>query len=370
MESDHCAFWLPKKQRNCGFPRVPESQYCSQHANSESGFVPCPLDPRHKVQASKLSHHLVICNKAKAQLQITALPYYSKDIAVLKPDHQDIHISPKDWDLDETNRLIIRINQLYDLIARLYHERTGETLPLITVPRAPKPDKRQHIQSQVLVQVMETCGLLQTGVSYIEFGAGKGALSHYIAERTEAHHFLIERAPMRNKYDKLHKHTFTRLQADIADIDLRQVDLIGSVICVGKHVCGGATDLSIVSVLRSGVQLAGVVLATCCHHRCTISTFIGADILSELGVTEPEQVKLFKASSWGPSGAVRPEEGMEAVSMAKSEAGLKAKRIIDIARVLFLCNSGLSSRLFQYCDNSLTPENMVVVAWKTHPVSA
>lgn len=316
------------------------------------------------MQTDKLSHHLVICNKTKAQKQVTELPYYSKGIAVLKPDYQDVNISLKNWNAEETHMLIGRINQLYEEAAGLYHARTGESLPPVTVPRAPKPDKRQHIQSQVLVQVMETCGLLQTGVSYIEFGAGKGALSHYIAERTTAHHFLIERAPMRNKYDKLHSHTFVRLQADIADIDLKRVNLIGAVICVGKHVCGGATDLSLVSVLRSGVELEGAVLATCCHHRCTLSTFIGSEVLSSLGMSETEQMQLFKASSWGPSGAVRLEEGQEAVSMAKSEAGLKAKRIIDIARVLYLSDVGLSGRLFQYCDNSLTPENMVLVARK------
>ena len=363
MEQTHCSFWLPKKQRTCGFPPLPNSQYCSQHAGEETGFVPCPLDPRHKVQTTKLQKHLVICNKAKMQAQIEALPYYVKGIAVLKPNVIDLEVSLKTWNSEETQRLIARIESLYEAMASLYRERTQEELPPVVVPRAPKPDKRQHIQSQVLVEVMERHGLLKPDVTYIEFGAGKAALSHYIAERITAHHILIERAPMRNKYDKLHKSTFTRLQADISDIDLTRVELPGAVVCVGKHVCGGATDLSIVSLLKAGVRIEGVVLATCCHHRCTLSTYIGGDILTSVGLSDIEQVHLFKASSWGPSGAVRPDADIEALSMAKSAAGLKAKRIIDIARVLYLCSLGLTSRLFQYCDNALTPENMVLVAY-------
>ncbi len=89
-------------------------------------------------------------------------------------------------------------------------------------------------------------------------------------------------------------------------------------VCVGKHLCGGATDLSLRCVLNaitvSGssnaapvtttssaasaatttttttttatLDVAGIQIATCCHARCDWSSYIDCDYLVRLGLID------------------------------------------------------------------------------------
>ncbi len=101
----------------------------------------------------------------------------------------------------------------------------------------------------------------------------------------------------RNKFDKHHRENpyFHRFRTDISDFDMnalpKMVDdlkfslgerIIPGVVGVAKHMCGGATDLSINSLLKydkSKIELKGVFIATCCHHRCTVSLYTNARLL-------------------------------------------------------------------------------------------
>lgn len=66
---------------------------------------------------------------------------------------------------------------------------------------------------------MKNEGLLDKKYSYIEYGAGKGRLSHQIAESYEGHgcHVLIEREGRKLKYDRFHRDNpfYFRLRLDI-----------------------------------------------------------------------------------------------------------------------------------------------------------
>ena len=73
---------------------------------------------------------------------------------------------------------------------------------------------------------------------------------------------------------------------DITHLDLGAVpELAGkSVVCISKHLCGMATDVTLVCLrrlceLRSShpdrPSLAGLGIATCCHHRCTWRDYVG-----------------------------------------------------------------------------------------------
>lgn len=53
-------------------------------------MVPCPIDPTHSVQASKLTSHIVKCTKAKQQAALVALPYYSYDINAGSDDDPEL----------------------------------------------------------------------------------------------------------------------------------------------------------------------------------------------------------------------------------------------------------------------------------------
>lgn len=68
---------------------------------------------------------------------------------------------------------------------------------------------------------------------------------------------------------------------------------------------------------------------------------------------------LFQMSSWYVSGSI---EGKKESNSMKSKLGKMAKRIIDIGRALYFSEkSGIKIRLERYCDENLSPENMILI---------
>ena len=137
---------------------------------------------------------------------------------------------------------------------------------------------------------MEQAGLLrcvgQTNeqIFYVEYGAGKGGLSHFVSQRlSDKYHeekpdmteikmndskfVLIDRDARRNKKDRYMRasgFTTERYLMDIADFDivkyLQHIQTTSSsgkeirIVGIAKHLCGGATDLTLTSFqkLKSG----------------------------------------------------------------------------------------------------------------------
>ena len=64
---------------------------------------------------------------------------------------------------------------------------------------------------------------------------------------------------------------------DMADFDLNKFiehqKIDGKIFCVAKHLCGGATDLALASILQKKEDVHGIAIATCCHHCCDLKTF-------------------------------------------------------------------------------------------------
>ena len=108
----------------------------------------------------------------------------------------------------------------------------------------------------------------------MEYGAGKAGLSSFIATSANkgSSFIFIEREGRRNKKDYEIKQLgfpVRRELMDIKDFDLSKIDEALSVVGVAKHLCGGATDLSLTSLMSVGRdRMKGLAIATCCHHRC------------------------------------------------------------------------------------------------------
>jgi tRNA:m4X modification enzyme len=114
------------------------------------------------------------------------------------------------------------------------------------------------------------------------------------------------------------------------------------IIATAKHLCGGATDLSIASLIinkenKAACNLRGISIATCCHHRCDLKTYVNPGYLTgkgdkELGLSELEILFLIKLSSYCTSVATKfgPEEIKQRI------LGYKAKRLIDYGRILYV----------------------------------
>jgi tRNA:m4X modification enzyme len=133
-------------------------------------------------------------------------------------------------------------------------------LEVSNLSRKPTPTptsykQKDNDQVERLLSLLNKYHLLNQSSVYIEFGAGKGHLSHSIAVANQdlSGHVLLERESRRHKYDRFHRDNphYKRLMTDISDFQIDKVHLIlsredkGKVIGVSKHICGMASDLSI-----------------------------------------------------------------------------------------------------------------------------
>jgi hypothetical protein len=89
--------------------------------------------------------------------------------------------------------------------------------------------------------------------------------------------------------------------------------------------------LALYSLMQSELT-HGVIIATCCHNRCDLRTYVNPSFLDSLGFTKDyEKNWVFKTTSWAVSGAYNVEEAGE-MSLRKTITGYKAKRILDFGR--------------------------------------
>ncbi|XP_046329279.1 tRNA:m(4)X modification enzyme TRM13 homolog isoform X2 [Haliotis rufescens] len=360
-----CAFFLPKKRRFCKFRPNTGQKYCAEHAcvmgvQLERKRIPCPLDPKHTCYEDSLEKHLKKCNKSVTKNAVEA-----------------------------------------SLVGHL--------------------DKLQ---------------LLKDGVCFVEMGAGKGQLSHWVQRAVEkcdkVSFVLVDRGTIRYKLDNQHREEqgpkFERLRIDIEHLNLGKYNTISAddhrpVVAMGKHLCGAATDLALRCLLETLPKSddnqtceqspskkprtehkhrlpSGVVIALCCHHRCTWKAYVGKEFMKHCGISARDFQLLSSMSSWAtctwkgwrktgikqqPEQKDRPEEdvgdstadehdieaadinsaqtsGLKLSETEREEIGRRCKRLIDYGRIKYLQHYQMDSNLREYIDHHLTPENIVLIA--------
>uniref|UniRef100_A0A8C4X033 tRNA:m(4)X modification enzyme TRM13 n=1 Tax=Eptatretus burgeri TaxID=7764 RepID=A0A8C4X033_EPTBU len=319
-----CAFFVSHKHRLCKMIPSAGCRYCGEHAACEPDTtvgqqrkrIPCPLDPKHSVYADALQKHLKKCNSRERPLPV----YYMKNINTEESDDEE--------DSDNNDTLPLHTEEVAGLIAKI--ERFSE------------------------------------GHCFVEFGAGRGHLAHWVQRalpaNKRAHFLLIDRSTARFKVDGKHKQgagEFERLKIDIQHLDLRKVPKICHegfpVVGIGKHLCGSATDFALrclaeqlpnltnhvqsdsgievpraedqdtwtagvgSQVLRSesqdwsrkGSSVAGLVIALCCHHRCRWRDYVGKEFFRARGLGCKDFSRLCRLSSWATCGWGRGRNGTE-----------------------------------------------------------
>lgn len=108
---------------------------------------------------------------------------------------------------------------------------------------------KKHLKqaSAILGLLSEYDLITESDTCYIEFGAGRGQLTYWLAQANINSTFLlIERSSPKHKRDnKLDKaNQVQRIRADIADLDLDKLEVVQktrNIIGVTKHLCGDAT---------------------------------------------------------------------------------------------------------------------------------
>lgn len=214
---------------------------------------------------------------------------------------------------------------------------------------------------------MEKLKLLGPGRCFIEFGAGKGKLSHWVdialKDAENVHFILVEKVTTRFKVDGKHKKeksVFERLQIDIQHLCLNKIPILNKeklpVVGIGKHLCGVATDLTLRCLVETysasceerneeplakrikndktekeinplakeanenavpekWTPVAGIVIALCCHHRCDWRHYVGKEYFKTLGLGALEFHYFQRMSSWATCGMRKTS--LEASNMIK-----------------------------------------------------
>jgi tRNA:m4X modification enzyme len=225
-------------------------------------------------------------------------------------------------------------------------------------------------------------------VAVMELGAGKGglalALHQKLVNGTETHKtsfFVVDVGGFRRKKDGCVRDEampFCRLRINIKDLDLRRVAELQTtlappndegpakvgVVGIGKHLCGACADFALSCLVNDSpenMQVAAVVIATCCHHLCRLEHLnrLASSPASEsfLGhFTAAEFAAIASLTSWCVSGS--------AVDDGQRALGRRCKRLIDYARVLFLRQTAgfVCVELVDYVDEGISPENVCIFA--------
>ncbi|XP_008062902.1 tRNA:m(4)X modification enzyme TRM13 homolog [Carlito syrichta] len=356
-----CGYFVEKKRRFCRMVAASGKRFCGEHAaaaeeeNARKRIL-CPLDPKHTVYEDQLAKHLKKCNSREKP----------------KPDFfiQDINAGLKDE--TELPEILVPLSslseeQLENLIKKLRKASEGlnSTLPdrIMSHPALhdalndPKngDSATKHLKQQAsILGNIEKLKLLGPRRCFVEFGAGKGKLSHWVdialKDAENVHFILVEKGTTRFKVDGKHRKknsVFERLQIDIQHLCLNKISVLREgtlpVVGIGKHLCGVATDLALRCLLetcavhheerhgepmakrvknsetereshtvaREGCDnsapemqspVAGIVLALCCHHRCDWRHYVGQEHFRALGLGATEFHYFQRMSSWATCG--------------------------------------------------------------------
>lgn len=440
-----CQHFVQRKKRLCRMIPVKGGKYCGEHLPVYSHSIPssddksdqsgsnllritCPLDPKHTIYASKLTKHLKICNAARSNTAAYIVP--GLNIGGPAEDSSETDFRLIDIDSDTIGRIIQKACDLYtkyDIDQQI--EDLFEAHPVLA-DEMNKPEYG-HSALKHLTQISAILGYLEyfkqfdDYTSYVEYGAGKGQVSFWLAKcltnYSHSNVLLIDRASLRHKRDNklADTHAVERIRVDIADFDITKYDSIQQkkrIVAMGKHLCGGATDLAIRCILHGnntsqseakGPKTNAIFIALCCHHRCTWNTFTGKDFFIENGIDVRDFRIITKMAGWATCGtgfsrerrkliteetskALLPDNTTEKTTETehhddpksedaaqelvdqtnqkiydftkRKEIGDKCKRIIDYARVMYLQQNGYKCAFKRYVGADITPENICLVA--------
>ncbi|KAL8596656.1 hypothetical protein ACOMHN_032598 [Nucella lapillus] len=260
-----CAFYLPRKKRFCRFRPNAGQKYCPEHAcvmgvALERKRIACPLNPKHTCYEDNLEKHLKKCNSRKRK---TSEVYYEEGINAGSEEGDcvvNMQTAVKATDTERLRQMIDKVNRLYEEYIGTVEEdvRSHDCLRQeMDNPYFGLSALRHRRQQASLIGQLEGLGLLTPGHCYVEMGAGKGQLSHWVRQAVSSHDdaafLLVDRSSIRYKVDGHHKEEekvkFERIKIDIEHLCLGKVPMVAGserpLVAMGKHLCGAATDLTL-----------------------------------------------------------------------------------------------------------------------------
>ncbi|CAF4764330.1 unnamed protein product [Pieris macdunnoughi] len=395
--------------------------------------IPCPNDNKHTCYANKLQKHLTICNARQQEVPpyIKYNVNAPVETSPLKQPLSEIPSTQIEQIINKVNLLFD--TYLKDKIDTMPDREIHPAVMDEFLTEGRTESSLRHLrQASKLMHIMEDEGLVKDHTCYVELGAGKGHLSYFAwhawcPAASGSSILLVERASLRHKRDNkirnlsdnsnkvensVHKLSSElsnkkemgsfkninnysnkdddcktkslqpaninegsfRLRADLAHLILDLVPAVQkseSIVGFAKHLCGVATDFSLRCLASANTlpKTRGMLIATCCHHRCSSNGYVAHKHLMELGIDKREFNIMLGIVSWATCGDGRSRDkrdsGQRDLSrQRREEVGRRAKAILDWGRVLYLKECGFDARLTYFIPDSVSLENLCIVAKK------
>jgi len=176
--------------------------------------------------------------------------------------------------------------------------------------------ERHRLQRRAIAEQLAELGALGRGRCIVELGAGNGELSLALAE---AHRDAVRSDTLvlldqgskpkgRSGHGRLaadtalegHFASVTRLKVGLEHVDLAALreevaPSSSGLVVLAKHLCGAASDYALRASVAASVAASAdpleLLLATCCHHRCSWRDFVNRPSLRSAGLAD---------GAWGP----------------------------------------------------------------------
>ena len=187
---------------------------------------------------------------------------------------------------------------------------------------------------------------------------------------------------------------YTRIVADVRTLSSNKNSLLltlhdskgGGVLSVTKHLCGGATDESLMAMCAPPLDefVGACCLAPCCHQKirrrdqyCNMPYlesvgFCQTHIGLRGGVQDPDLKTFGKLICMSrveelKSFEYRKSKLLQLLGFRRASAlGRKARRLLEEGRIRYLQDYGFEdAHLVRYCDESITGDNYAIIGTKT-----
>jgi len=233
-----CAYFVTRKNRFCKMSPVnSEVRFCCQHipishtvgeATNSKQRIACPLDSKHSCYKDQLEKHLKRCNARQQKIQPI---FYEKNVnsGINKTESKSKVAIGHIPDSTLIN-VLDRLEDSYHKYVQLPKEniRSCDLIEKESINPSYGPSVLKHLkQNSSIIGILNERGLLENENCFVEFGAGRGQLTHWIIHAlnpTQTTSFvLIDRASQRHKFDnKCNKEgqRLTRLKVDIEHLNL------------------------------------------------------------------------------------------------------------------------------------------------------
>ncbi|CAE8589756.1 unnamed protein product [Polarella glacialis] len=181
---------------------------------------------------------------------------------------------------------------------------------------------------------------------------------------------------------------YTRIVADVRHLAARTLVPLreakgGGVVAITKHLCGGATDGSLMALCTPPLNdfVGACCLAPCCHQKMLRNQYCNMPFLESLGFCQthlgkrggPQDVD-FK--NFGMLISMSRHPGTELLGFEykksnllkllgftwASELGRKARHLLEEGRAQYLRDHGFEAHLVTYCAREIAGDNIAIIA--------